>query len=231
MEMNPGELMIQVQNRLDKGGAPATGMGAFGVMYWQDGDRVRVLLRRRKEKDSIIYGRDLSGKWETFGGGMRLEDLIPGQEGYLGSIATTIRREAMEEAGLNILSWHFSGAIYPAILAKEDDKQSLIDFAFSVPIEWHEEFATADYQKKLAAGDLQWVDLNDLVRIDFVSARMGFIIIRALKGALIPHNFKHDRTCERQVAKCAICTAEYDTRETDGQGTGLCPGDAQMQPW
>jgi len=82
-------------------------------------DKIKILLRRRKETASIT-GQDLSGRWELPGGGMRLEDLVSGQEGYLGSIKRTIQREVKEEAGVDLSSWQFVGVIYPAILAKED---------------------------------------------------------------------------------------------------------------
>jgi len=183
--MNSKALEEAVKNRLASGGAIATGIGVFAVIT----ARLRlgccsslpgVLLRKRKEKGSIV-GQDLSGKWELPGGGMKMEDILPGQDGYLGSIAAMLRREIAEETGLNLSGWEYSGVAFLAMFAKQDEKQSLIDIAFSVPIQWQIDFETPEFQAAIERGEIRWVPIANIGKIEFVSPRMQFIIRQGLE--------------------------------------------------
>lgn len=168
-------------DRLARGGAIATGIGVFAVIanIGRDGSPIAVLLRKRKEKDSIT-GQDLSGKWELPGGGMKIADLLPGQDGYLGSIATALKREVVEETGIDLSQWNFNGITYPAMLAKQDTL--LIDLALSVLIKWRGIFQTPEFNRAIDHGELRWVDVDDIDRIQLVSPRMQFLLDQAIKG-------------------------------------------------
>jgi len=179
MRINKENLLRQAQERLGRGGAIATGIGAFVIIFRSISEpkmTTEILLRRRVERESIIHGQDLSGKWELPGGGMRLEDLVPGGDGYFGSIAQTLQREAREETGLELLGWELDGAIFPAMLAKEGVEQSLVDFAFAVKVHWRGDFATKEYQSRLQRGEIRWIGVGDLDKIEIVSPRMKFLI-------------------------------------------------------
>jgi len=179
MDINKENLLAEAKRRIDYGGVIATGIGAFAIIIrsvCEPEMTTEILLRRRTEKESIIHDKDLSGKWELPGGGMKQDDLVPGGDGYFGSIARTLWREVREETGLDLLEWKLSGAIFPAMLAREEGKQSLIDFALAVRINWKNDFATKDYQSRLQRGEIKWVKVGDLDKIKIVSPRMKFLI-------------------------------------------------------
>lgn len=175
-------LLIEARKNLAKGRAIATGVGAFAAIVRISGVSRQILLRRRKEKDSIIYDKDLSGKWELIGGGVDVDDFVPGKDGYFGTITTTIRRETREEAGLNLYCWNFDGVAYKATLAKSDEKQSLFDDAFSVLIRWRDDFETIEFSSMIEKGELCFVPVESLSRIEITSPRMRSLIMQAIAG-------------------------------------------------
>jgi 8-oxo-dGTP pyrophosphatase MutT (NUDIX family) len=175
-------LLKEARKNLVRGRAIATGVGAFAVIAYESELGRQVLLRRRKEKDSIIYEKDLSGKWELIGGGVDISDFVSGQDGYLGSVTAAIRREAKEEAELDLSSWQFDGLAYKAMLAKSDEKQSLFDDAFSILIPWQLEFETSEFDSLIRKGELRFVPIEAIPEIEIISPRMRFLIKQALVG-------------------------------------------------
>jgi len=175
-------LLVEARKNLVRGRTIATSVGAFAAIVRISGVSRQVLLRRRKEKDSIIYNKDLSGKWELIGGGVNVDDFVPGQNGYLGTITATIRREAREEAGLNLYCWNFDGTAYKAMLAKSDERQSLFDDAFSILIRWRDDFETSEFDSMIRNGELRFVPIESLSEIEIISPRMRFLTMQAIKG-------------------------------------------------
>jgi 8-oxo-dGTP pyrophosphatase MutT (NUDIX family) len=170
-----GKLEIQkieekVRDALRKGKGIATGIGIFAAIFKENS----ILLRRRVEKGSLIYGKDLSGKWELPGGGVELTDF---GEDYQSVIKHTLVREIREETGLEIDIEKVSVVLLPAILKKSSiEKLNLIDWAFVVPMDAKLTRETEEYKRKLEKGEICWVPINEIDRLEIVSERMRYLI-------------------------------------------------------
>jgi 8-oxo-dGTP pyrophosphatase MutT (NUDIX family) len=167
------EIINKANENIKKGVAIATGIGVFAAIS----DKKRILLRRRAEKESFIYSKDLSGKWELPGGGMELRDF--GEE-YQSSFKNTLQREIKEETGLEILESP-EIVLLPAVLKRSSiEKLSLIDFAFVIPVPHALGSETNEYREKLTKGEIQWISLEDIEKIQIVSERMKYLIAIAI---------------------------------------------------
>jgi 8-oxo-dGTP pyrophosphatase MutT (NUDIX family) len=130
----------------------------------------KILVRRRKEKDSL-YGQDLSGKWELPGGGVEIFDFDEGD--YQSAISSTLDRELMEEAGLEI---DYDGLVLnllPAWLGKD----GLIDLAFMIEIPVHMVRKTPTFEKMMDNNEIRFVTIEEARKIEFVSKRMKFLAL------------------------------------------------------
>lgn len=152
---------------LERNRAVASGIGIFARIETPDG---KILVRRRSEKDSL-YGQNLSGKWELPGGGVEVFDFD--EEDYQSAISSTLDRELMEEAGLEI---DYAGLVLnllPAWLGKD----GLIDLAFMVEIPQHMTRKTPAFEEMMDANQIRWVTIEEARKIEFVSKRMRFMAL------------------------------------------------------
>ncbi len=160
----------KVKEALQKGRAVATGIGIFGAVLRKN----NILLRRRVEKESLIYGKDLSGKWELVGGGVELGDF--GEE-YQSAIKNALARELKEETGLEINVERLPIVLLPAVLKKSSiEKLGLIDWAFAVPIDAKFTRATKEYERKIEVGEIRWISVEEIGSVEIVSERMKYLI-------------------------------------------------------
>jgi 8-oxo-dGTP pyrophosphatase MutT (NUDIX family) len=164
----------KVKEALRRGRAVATGIGIFAAIFKENS----ILLRRRVEKESLIYEKDLSGKWELPGGGVELADF---GEDYQSVVKNTLVREVKEETGLEIDVEKVSIVLLPAVLKRSSiEKLSLIDWAFAVPIDAKVTKVTEEYKRKLEKGEIRWVPISEIDRIEIVSERMKYLIDSAI---------------------------------------------------
>jgi len=163
-------IISRARERLNQGGAVATGVGVFAAISHGR----TVLLRRRVEKESPIYPGDLSGKWELPGGGMELKDL--GEE-YQGSFKNTLEREIKEEVGLDAKLDFQEMVLLPAVLKLSSiEKSNSIDFAFVIPLPAITCETTSKYWEKITKGEIQWILIGEIEKIQIVSERMKYLI-------------------------------------------------------
>jgi 8-oxo-dGTP pyrophosphatase MutT (NUDIX family) len=169
------EIINKANENIKKGVAIATGIGVFAAIS----DKKRILLRRRAEKGSLIYSKDLSGKWELPGGGMELRDF--GEE-YQSSFKNTLEREIKEETGLDAVLDSQKIVLLPAVLKRSSiEKLGLIDFAFVIPVPVAiTGEATNKYRRKIAKGEIQWIPIGEMEKIQIVSERMKYLIAIAI---------------------------------------------------
>lgn len=165
----------KAREQLNRGGAIATGIGVFAAIS----DGTNILLRLRVEKGSPIYPKDLSGKWELPGGTMELNDL--GEE-YSSSFRNTLIREVKEETGLKITNGP-KIVLLPAVLKRSSiEKLGLIDFAFVIPILYpisytmYVKYNTPEYEAKLKKGEIQWISIRKIDKVEIVSERMKYLL-------------------------------------------------------
>jgi 8-oxo-dGTP pyrophosphatase MutT (NUDIX family) len=160
----------KVRDALQKGKGIATGIGIFAAILKEN----KILLRQRVEKESLIYGKDLSGKWELPGGGVELGDF---GEDYQSAIKNALAREIREETGLEIDIEKVPIVLLPAVLKKSSiEKLSLIDWAFVVPIDIEFTKVTKEYERKIETGEIRWFPINEIDRLEIVSERMKYLI-------------------------------------------------------
>jgi 8-oxo-dGTP pyrophosphatase MutT (NUDIX family) len=160
----------KVRDALRKGKGIATGIGIFAAILKEN----KILLRQRVEKESLIYGKDLSGKWELPGGGVELGDF---GEDYQSAIKNALAREIREETGLEIDIEKVPIVLLPAVLKKSSiEKLSLIDWAFVVPIDIEFTKVTKEYERKIETGEIRWFPINEIDRLEIVSERMKYLI-------------------------------------------------------
>lgn len=163
------QVLENCKKNLDRDRAVSTGVGIFGRV--RKGNK--FLTRRRTEIDSL-YKTDLSGKWELPGGGVEIFDFT---EGYQSAIISTLKRELMEEVGLDLISEKLNIVLIPAWLGKG----GLIDLAFVIDIPEYAIVITPEYEKLLEIKAIRWTSLQELKELEFISKRMKFL---ALKGIL-----------------------------------------------
>ena len=173
MKLGSGRLKEKIIRNVEKAlkgeRGVATGIGIFGAIF----EKNKILLRRRIEKESLIYKQELSGKWELVGGGVELSDF---GEDYQSVIKNTLVREIREETGLELEIEEISIVLLPAVLKKSSIKdRGLIDWAFVVPIESKAIRETEEYKRKLKKGEIRWVPINKIDYVEFVSERMKYL--------------------------------------------------------
>lgn len=181
------KVLTKCGENIAKGRAPATGIGLFAAVLFQGG----IVLRRRKEKDSI-YGKDLSGLWELPGGGSELVDsetkhtILEGFSkisNYQLPIFNRLHAELEEEAELFLTALPEPLILLPAWLWKDD----IIDLAFVVPIIGSKYITkAASFDTMLEAGDLiiYAPDISSVPK--FISPRMEFLFSLAWVILLLP---------------------------------------------
>jgi 8-oxo-dGTP pyrophosphatase MutT (NUDIX family) len=169
------KIINKANENIKKGVVIATGIGVFAAIS----DGTNILLRRRVEKESPIYPKDLSGKWELPGGAMELNDL--GEE-YSSSFRNTLIREVEEETGLKIADVP-KIVLLPAVLKRSSiEKLGLIDFAFVVPILYpisytmYVKYNTPEYEAKLKKGEIRWIPIKKIDKVEIVSERMKYLL-------------------------------------------------------
>jgi 8-oxo-dGTP pyrophosphatase MutT (NUDIX family) len=168
------KIIGNVEKALKEERGVATGIGIFGAIF----EKNKILLRRRVEKESLIYRQDLSGKWELVGGGVELSDF--GEE-YQSVIKNTLVREVKEEAGLEIDVEKVPIVLLPAVLKRSSiQKQGLIDWAFVVPIDYGVTRETEEYKRKLETGEICWFAVDEIDTVEIVSERMKYLIKLAI---------------------------------------------------
>jgi 8-oxo-dGTP pyrophosphatase MutT (NUDIX family) len=114
----------------------------------------------------------------TGGGGVELSDF--GEE-YQSVIKNTLVREVKEEAGLKIDVEKVPIVLLPAVLKRSSiEKLGLIDWAFVVPIDAKLTKVTEEYKRKLEKGEICWVPINEIDRIEIVSERMKYLVDSAI---------------------------------------------------
>jgi 8-oxo-dGTP pyrophosphatase MutT (NUDIX family) len=156
---------------LGRGRAIATGIGVFAAVSYHRGRN--ILLRKREERNSL-FNEDLSQKWELPGGGVEIQDFVTGD--YTSAVFNCLKRELMEEAGLELVKLPSPLLMIPAWLSKE----YVIDLAFVVPLyigEGHVK-ETAEYQKLSKEGKLKFSP-KSMEKISIISLRMNFLIQQA----------------------------------------------------
>lgn len=169
--MEIGKIVTKVNEQLNKGVVIVTGVGVFAAIFAEN--KERMLLRRRLERESLIYGKDLSGKWELPGGTIELSDL---NEDYQGLFENCLKREVKEETGLEIQEFP-KIILLPAVLKKSAiEKLNLIDFAFVTPMDFGYFKETDDFREKLMEGKIQWIQTEKIAEIQIVSERMKYLI-------------------------------------------------------
>jgi 8-oxo-dGTP pyrophosphatase MutT (NUDIX family) len=168
------KLIENTEKTLRRGRAVATGIGIFAAIFKENS----ILLRRRVEKESLIYKQDLSGKWELPGGGVDLADF---GEDYQSVVRNTLLREVKEETGLEIDVEKVPVVLLPAILKKSSiEKLSLIDWAFVIPINAEFTKVTEEYERKIDTGELRWIAFDEIDTVEIVSERMKYLIKLAI---------------------------------------------------
>jgi 8-oxo-dGTP pyrophosphatase MutT (NUDIX family) len=164
--INPSEVLKNCQKNLDRNRAVATGIGVFARII--NSER-KVLLRRRKEKDSL-FNEDLSGKWELPGGGVEISDF---SEDYRAAIPSTLERELMEEVGLELLSDCLEVILRPAWLGKDGQ----IDLAFVIDVPEGIVMETSAFKEMIANNEIRWFTWQEAQEIEFISQRMKFMTL------------------------------------------------------
>ncbi|MFZ2390450.1 MAG: NUDIX hydrolase [Minisyncoccales bacterium] len=165
--INPSEVLKNCQKNLDRNRAVATGIGVFARII--NSER-KVLLRRRKEKDSL-FNEDLSGKWELPGGGVEISDFS--EEDYRSAVISTLERELMEEVGLELLCPCLQVVLRPAWLGKDGQ----IDLAFVVDMPKDITAETPAFKEMIANNEIRWFTWQEAHELEFISKRMKFMIL------------------------------------------------------
>ena len=164
--INPSEVLKNCQKNLDRDRAVATGIGVFARII--NSER-KVLLRRRKEKDSLFH-EDLSGKWELPGGGVEISDF---NEDYRAAIPSTLERELKEEVGLELLSDCLEVVLRPAWLGKDGQ----IDLAFVIDVPEGIVMETPAFKELIASNEIRWFSWQETHELEFISKRMKFMTL------------------------------------------------------
>jgi 8-oxo-dGTP pyrophosphatase MutT (NUDIX family) len=164
--INPSEVLKNCQKNLDRNRAVATGIGVFARIINSEN---KVLLRRRKEKDSL-FNKDLSGKWELPGGGVEISDF---SEDYLTAIPSTLERELKEEVGLELISDCLEVILRPAWLGKD----GLIDLAFVIDVPEGIVMETPAFKEMIANNEIRWFTWQEARELEFISQRMKFMTL------------------------------------------------------
>ena len=164
--INPSEVLKNCQKNLDRNRAVATGIGVFARII--NSER-KVLLRRRKEKDSL-FNEDLSGKWELPGGGVEISDF---SEDYRSAVISTLERELMEEVGLELLCPCLQVVLRPAWLGKDGQ----IDLAFVIDVPEGIVMETSAFKEMIANNEIRWFTWQEAQEIEFISQRMKFMTL------------------------------------------------------
>lgn len=164
--INPSEVLKNCQKNLDRKRAVATGIGLFARITNSED---KVLLRRRKEKDSLFH-EDLSGKWELPGGGVEISDF---NGDYLAAIPSTLERELKEEVGLELLSDCLEVILRPAWLGKN----GLIDLAFVINVPKGIVIETPAFKEMIANNEIRWFTWQEARKVEFISERMRFMTL------------------------------------------------------
>jgi 8-oxo-dGTP pyrophosphatase MutT (NUDIX family) len=172
--LDTDKVLENVRKALGEGKAIATGIGVFGAIFKEN----KILLRRRLEKESLIYKEDLSGKWELPGGGVELTDF---GEDYQSVVRNVLHREVKEETGLEIDVDKILIVLLPAVLKRNSiEKLNLIDWAFVVPIDYEAVKTTKECEKKIEDGEIRWISISEINQIEIVSERMKYLINSAV---------------------------------------------------
>ncbi len=168
-----GAILRKAEENLKKGRAIATGIGIFVALHKP---KKKILLRTRIEKGSDIYNKDLSGKLELPGGAVELNDF---GESYRSAIVLTLKRELMEEAGLNLERLPKLIKMYPAWLRKDDK----IDLAFVIPVPYDSDHIGETMRGFDLVGKnlVRFFSKEEVERIEITSPRMRFLINAAFK--------------------------------------------------
>ena len=165
--INPSEVLKNCQKNLERKRAVASGIGVFARII--NSER-KVLLRRRKEKDSLFH-EDLSGKWELPGGGVEISDFS--DEDYRAAIPSTLEREIREEVGLELLSDCVDVVLRPAWLGKDGQ----IDLAFVVDVPESLVMETLAFKELIANNEIRWFTWQEAHELEFISRRMKFMTL------------------------------------------------------
>lgn len=137
-------------------------VGAFTALCSKDNDGgFRILLRKRTEKTSIIYGLDLSGRYELPGGAIPANTDFFSDNVY-SPLALTLQKELKEETGICI-DIPEQPLNCRAVFVKESTLQKGIsDVALVSAIHTDPDGYPEDYQKKLDRKDLVWITQDDI---------------------------------------------------------------------
>ncbi len=169
IKIDKEKIVENVKKNLKRKRAPATGIGNFAAVN----KGKEILLITRKERGSIIYGLDLTGKKELPGGGVDLEDFTGD---YQEVIFNSLKRELREETGLELIKLE-KIAMLPAWLGKE----GLIDLAFVVVIPWEHVKETPEFKELYKAGEANFYKREDIEKLEITSMRMKFMIIKSFE--------------------------------------------------
>lgn len=174
MNINIPKILENSEKRLSRKepGAVATGIGVFMILSNKTPEGYKILLRTRTEKGSLT-GQNLSGMKELPGGAVDMQDF--GVD-YDSAPLDAAARELLEETGL-ILNKEMvlNEGPYPLYPAWTIINGEIVDLAnaLMVPMAYVEE--TDRYRELLANGNLEFVSIENLGEVTFVSKRMKFL--------------------------------------------------------
>lgn len=181
------ELVGNFRGNLERGRAGATGIGFFVAVIEEGFNEVqtRILLRTREEKDSL-FGDDLSGKWELPGGGLEINDFRAffmddsPRIKYTIPILIRLKQELREETGIRLNYFFEPITMFPALLYKD----SKIDLAFVVPLDFAQVLETETSRKLMKEGKIRFFTGEELKQIEFIGGRMKFLVEQAMHNKI-----------------------------------------------
>jgi 8-oxo-dGTP pyrophosphatase MutT (NUDIX family) len=171
MAIDVEEVLKNCRKNLEKGRAIATGIGVFALVVKEG----KFFLRVRLEKGSI-YNKDLSGNWELPGGGVEIGDFGDDPTNYTRAIFNALKRELMEEGGLELVKLDSPLLMLPAWLLKDN----IIDLAFVVLIPWGSVQEMSGFHERLSQGLIEFFDKKEISALNVVSPRMKFLINKGI---------------------------------------------------
>ena len=181
--MDVEDVLKNCRKNLERGRAVATGIGVFAAVFEQEclSNRFvysfpyKIFLRKRIEKGSL-YNKDLSGSWELPGGGVEVVDFGDDPADYMKAVFNVLRRELMEEGGLELTKLDSPLLMLPAWLPKGN----LIDLAFIILIRRGFVRETPIFQEKLSQGLIGFFNQEEINALNIVSPRMKFLISQGI---------------------------------------------------